>query len=130
MAVALQSGDIQWEQTLEDTVTGVTAHAGTVFVTAAGGEDGHLSALDRDTGEERYRLPELPARAPPAVTDRAVYLGTHHPEQPSHLYAFDRNSGDTLAQLELVGNVVDQPIVAAETIYVATGLNLEAIGTE
>lgn len=127
VAVDLQSGQVQWDQPVKNAVTGVREHGETLFVTEVNTGDGSLHALDAATGEERYRFTDLYAWVAPTVDDQAVYVGTQYSDDPPHLFAFDPGSREVLAQLELDGEVEYPPIVADETIYVTTGVGLEAI---
>lgn len=92
LAVTIDTGDLEWESPLENTVfTRPLSNEGRVFV---GGADYYLTAVDQATGERQWRseLPNAVTTGPTSVDGRLVTLaggGTTHqrPERDDPLPA-------------------------------------------
>ena len=91
----------------------------TVF---CGDDGGPLYALDRSTGEERWRFETGYAiDSAPAVADGRVYFGAFHPTgtTSSRVYALDASSGTVDWTFDAVPPMIDtSPAVTNETVFV------------
>ncbi|SDZ78378.1 Outer membrane protein assembly factor BamB, contains PQQ-like beta-propeller repeat [Haloplanus vescus] len=90
IAFDVEARGVAWKVDLGEYVNSVAVTGETVF---AGSHTGVVAALDRTTGEERWRTTlegdDVEVRARPAVTADTVYVAA----TDGNLYAFDRETG-------------------------------------
>jgi outer membrane protein assembly factor BamB len=104
-----------WRLETDDEVNSSPAVAGgTVYV---GSADGHLYAIDAETGREQWRF-ETGDRvvSSPAVAGGTVYVGSID----DHLYAIDAETGQEQWRFRAEGSVFSSPAVAGGTVYVGS----------
>jgi outer membrane protein assembly factor BamB len=123
-ALDAATGESLWERELGLRGTSPTVAGDLLFVSASG----LLHALDRRTGEQRWRFQRFDdslAGSTPAVTGDAVYHVATADSDESRLVAVDRESrsrrwesGERRRVLPMVA-----PAVGGELVYVADGIN-------
>jgi outer membrane protein assembly factor BamB len=119
VAFDIGARELAWEVDLGEHVHSVAVTDAAVF---AGSHTGVVAALDRVTGDERWRVTlsgeDVEVRARPAVTDRTVYVAA----TDGDLYAFDRDTGAKRWRFDC-GQRLDQPptVVGDEDRTVVVG---------
>lgn len=87
---------------------------GTVYV---GSMDGHLYAVDHETGKERWKFPTLgKIRSTPVVDDGTVYFGSWD----GHLYAVDAANGELRWRFDTGGIIQSSAAVAGGMVVVGS----------
>ncbi len=91
-----------------------TVDRGVVYI---GSADGHLYAIELETGRERWRFATADRiRSTPAVADGTVYFGSWD----GHLYAVDTATGEQVWRFDTGGRVQSSPAVAAGRVIVGS----------
>ena len=99
--------DFKGRQTLAD---------GTVYV-CGWRRDGRLTALDSETGKERWtRQPGSEVKTSVAVGERSVYFGTTGGE----FRAVSKETGDSQWQTTLGETIISDPVVVGDIVYTVT----------
>ena len=116
-AMDAQTGEIHWNTTLADETVQFSSPTADHELVVAGASDGVLRAFDLHTGEIRWstQCPDALA-ARPLITSEVIYTGS----MGNWFYAFDRNKGDLLQQIELRGRVKSAIALAAGGLIILT----------
>lgn len=125
LAFDAEDGSAVWDPPFEvgedlpeaeaDLVDFTGAIAATSQAVYAGNRDGHLYALDRDTGQQRWSFDTGGVLvAGPAVTDELVYVGSRN----GTVYALDVTDGTEEWAVETGRAINATPTVAGQTVYV------------
>ncbi len=117
LALNVQTGEIQWSTTLLDRTVRMSSPAADHEIVVVGASDGILRVFDLDTGEIKWiaQCPDaLVAR--PLITSDVIYTGS----MGNWLYAFDRQKGDLLQEIELRGRVKSGMALAQGGLIVLT----------
>ena len=89
-------------------------HEGTIYV---GSADGALYAIDRDTGQERWRFAtDASIRSTPIVDGRNVYSAS----RDGHVYAVNAADGKLLWKHDTGGVIQGSPSVGAGKVFVGS----------
>jgi outer membrane protein assembly factor BamB len=95
-------------------------------VAYVGSQDGHLYAVDTQTGQEKWKFDAgLAVMSTPAVTDDNVYFGSgcvgldcrRGPGSDYYFYALDRQTGQEKWRFKTEGGVGSSPLLADEVLY-------------
>jgi outer membrane protein assembly factor BamB len=95
-------------------------------VAYVGSRDGHLYAVDSQTGQEKWRFDAgRPVISTPAVADGTLYFGSgcvgifcpHRPGSDYYFYALDRQTGQEKWRFKTGGGVASSPLVADGVLY-------------
>ncbi|MGH2558457.1 MAG: PQQ-binding-like beta-propeller repeat protein [Thermomicrobiales bacterium] len=122
-AVKADSGKIAWKfQTEGGIFAAPTVVNGTVYVAS---KSQSIFAIDVKTGEERWQY-GIGGESSPAVIDGVVYVGS----DDGGLYALDAKTGDPLWLVPTGSPVTSSPVVAGDTVYVASGASVYAVDTK
>lgn len=126
-AAGTSSEEIEWSYETDGTIdSSPTVVAGTVYI---GSDDGHLYALDAETGEESwsFEVGDEFGYASPTVVDGRVYFGN----ADGNVYAVDRFSGEEIWRYETEDEVESSPTVAGDVVYIGSkDENLYALDAE
>jgi outer membrane protein assembly factor BamB len=113
-----------WRYGLDETPVGPPVPVGDRVLLATRGDAGHLHALDRATGERRFRVTLPRPRGPPAVGDGLAALPT---EEGVASFALEAGTARFRA---LDGESVGDVVAVGERLYASTGGRLAALGPD
>lgn len=95
----------------------LAVHEGTVYCASW---DGHVYALNAETGQELWRFrTEGAVRSGTAVDGNTVYFGS----EDQYFYAVDRETGQEMWKIQTEGAVLCRPTIADGIAYFGTGNN-------
>lgn len=115
LALDATSGEVTWERAAELDWNRLAVDARSVF---CGAEEGFFYALDRLSGEERWR--SAPAGAfwsAPALTDELVVVGN----LDGRIFAFERANGAPAWEFQGEDWATADPVIAGDVVYVGVG---------
>jgi glucose dehydrogenase len=126
-ALDAETGELLWVQALAGSVSGqVAVGEDLIYV---GSFDKQLHALDKQTGEVQWEVPEGGTEdwvwAAPALTDGVVIFT----DKRGNVFAVDAETGRSIWDAQVSGQVVASPIVAGGTVFIASA-GLNADGTD
>ena len=104
-----------WRFATGDTVSASspTVSGGVVYI---GSSDGHLYAIDGDTGTEVWSFTAGPISASPAFSDGVVYVGSFD----HNVYAVDTATGEERWRFGAEATVSSSPAVWEGVVYVGS----------
>ncbi|MGH2531939.1 MAG: PQQ-binding-like beta-propeller repeat protein [Thermomicrobiales bacterium] len=119
-AIKADTGKIAWKfPTGGGVFAAPSVVDGAVYVTS---KSQTTFAVDVKTGDERWQY-GIGGESSPAVIDGVVYVGS----DDGGLYALDATAGEPLWLLPTGMPVASSPVVAGDTVYVASGASVYAV---
>ncbi len=116
-AMDAHRGEVLWDTALADETVQFSSPAADHELVAAGASDGILRVFDLDTGNIKWSAscPDALA-AKPLITSDVIYTGS----MGNWFYAFDRDHGALLQQIELQGRVKSAIALATGGLIILT----------
>jgi outer membrane protein assembly factor BamB len=115
VAADAATGEIYWEHSVELDWNRLAVDADAIY---CGAEDGRFHALDRMTGDERWRSAQAGNFwSAPALTGELIIVGN----VDSRIRALDRASGSQVWEFAAEDWATADPMVAGDTVYIGVG---------
>lgn len=109
-----ETGDKEWDYSTDASIFASPAVAeGTLYI---GSTDGHLYAIDTESGTETWRFETGGWVWSPAVSDDTVYVGS----EDAVLYAVDADAGTKRWSFETGGPITSSPVFDEKAVYVGS----------